>query len=126
MKKLTFLLAAALFVMVATVGIAGTGEEATTAETLEPQTAEVVNPEKTEVLVAVPSGTCKCNPPPASSGWTFDNETCSRCTDSAACSSAKCEYKHNQHGGLEDTGCQWNSGVVYEPIDREPIEPHEF
>ena len=67
------------------------------------------------------SGSCECNPAPDSSGkWKVHKESCSTCTTSEDCASAKCWYKHDVHGEKENTGCKFVSGTVaIDPISDE-------
>lgn len=70
---------------------------------------------------AAAAGTCSCNPAPDSSGkWSVSSESCSRCSTSADCATAKCRYVHSVHGETEEVGCRFSSGTAVD-ADSAPI-----
>lgn len=78
------------------------------------------------VTVSSAASSCLCNPAPSSSGgWVLGTnpdgtpkENCSKCTDSAACSTGYCYYR-NSAGSEMNVGCHWR-GVAVAPASSEP------
>lgn len=66
-------------------------------------------------------GTCSCNPPPDNSGkWSVSSQSCSLCSTSGDCATAKCHYVHSVHGETEQVGCQFSSGTAVDVGVAEP------